>query len=148
MTAKVDRGQNSSSGSVFTSRSVSFYPNWMLLILQVGCRIQHLSQRLRNPFFLLSKNRPDAIDRLMIRVVTGNSTSRDLTNYDLGIESRVQDFMLDFWISSWKLLTSCVLWRSVSIHQSVTTNPLNLSHTKLPASVPTYQDNSFVSAVQ
>ena len=34
----------------------------------------------------------------MIRVVTGNSISRDLTNYDFGIESRVQDFFLDFWI--------------------------------------------------
>ena len=30
---------------------------------------------------------------------------------------------------------------------SVTTKPLNLSHTKLPVSVPTYQDNSFVFAI-
>ena len=83
-----------------TSRSVSFYRNWRLLTGQEGRRIQHSSQRLTSPFFLLSENRPDASDRLMIRVVTGNSTSRDLTNYDCGFGSRVQDFLLDFWLTS------------------------------------------------
>ena len=70
---------------------------------------------------------------------------------------------------SWKLLTSCVLSRTVNINQheiiwqcitgdltelasmpasmSFTTKALNPSHTKLPVSVPTYQDNSFVFAI-
>ena len=39
-------------------------------------------------------------DGLMIRVVTGNSTSRDLTNYNFGFASRVEDFLLDFWLST------------------------------------------------
>ena len=86
--------------SLNTLRSVSFYSNWRLLTGQVGCRIQHLSQRLTNPFFLLSKNRLDQTQLTgwcLIQVVTGNCTSRDLANNDFGIESRVQDFLLDFW---------------------------------------------------
>ena len=39
-------------------------------------------------------------DILMIPVVTGNSTSRDLTNYNFGFGLRVQDFLLDFWLTS------------------------------------------------
>ena len=81
-----------------TSRSVSFYTNWRLLTGQVGCRIQPTLDQSFPPF--VREQTKCISDGLMIRVVTGNSTSRDLTNYDCGFGSRVQDFLLDFWLTS------------------------------------------------
>ena len=43
-----------------------------------------------------SANRPDSNDMLIIRVITGNSTSRTCRTTDVGAGSKGQDFMAAF----------------------------------------------------